>query len=153
MTHYLTHRHRQRSRTELGAGTLLMLWVALAFLGAGLLAVPGIVVSLGSHRANTAGDLAALSAAQAIQSGDPDACTTAHEIATIHHADLTHCTINGEVVSLTVAVHLRLGALGTPTIHTNSRAGPVPETSADPGAGPLNPLSVEPGGADWADDG
>jgi secretion/DNA translocation related TadE-like protein len=142
MTHHLTHRHRQRIRTERGAGTLLMLWVALAFLGAGLLAVPWIVVSLGSHRANTAADLAALSAAQAIQAGDPDACTTAREIATVHHAELTHCTINGEeVVSLTVAVHLRLGALGTPTIQTNSRAGPVPETSADPG------------GADWADDG
>jgi secretion/DNA translocation related TadE-like protein len=141
MTHHLRHRHRQRVRNERGTGTLLMLWVALAFLGAGLLAVPWIVVSFGSHRANTAADLAALSAAQAIQSGDQGACTTAREIAMLHHAELTQCTTNGEVVSLTVAVHLRLGALGTPTIHTNSRAGPVTETAADPG------------GADWADDG
>ncbi|TDO50844.1 secretion/DNA translocation related TadE-like protein [Kribbella sp. VKM Ac-2527] len=141
MTHYLRQRHRHRVRNERGAGTLLMLWVALAFLGAGLLAVPWIVVSLGSHRANTAADLAALSAAQAIQSGDPDACKTAREIATVHHAEVTQCAVNGEVVSLTVAVHLRLGALGTPTIHTNSRAGPVTEIAADPG------------GADWADDG
>ena len=110
---------------ELGAGTLLALWVAMVLLGAGMVAVLWAAISVGTHRVAAAADLVALSAAQALQAGEGDPCRTAGRIAAEQEVDLRRCQVEGETVAVEVGVVLRLGVLGSPSINTPARAGPV----------------------------
>jgi hypothetical protein len=56
----------ERRRGEVGAGTLMALWVAMALLTAGVVAVLWAAVSVATHRVAAAADLVALSAAQSL---------------------------------------------------------------------------------------
>jgi secretion/DNA translocation related TadE-like protein len=115
---------RTPRRDERGSGTILALGVALVLLGAGAVGVLWAAISVGSHRAASAADLAGLSAAQALQSG-ADPCKAAERIATNQRVELKRCEVEGEAVSVAVGVRLRLGALGTPTLTRAARAGPI----------------------------
>ena len=121
---------------ERGSATLLALAVGLLLVGAGLVCALWAVISTGHHRAAAAAEMAALSAAQAMQpggdwhaeSGGP--CDVASRIALAHRAELLSCRIDGDTVEVVAAVELRLGVLGSPSMKSVARAGPV---SRDPG--------------------
>lgn len=114
---------------ERGGGTLLALGVAMVLLGAGAVGVLWATVSIGNHRAAVAADLAALSAAQAVQSGENDPCRSARRIAAEQQVQVQLCRIDGETVSVVVAVPLQLGALGSPVLSAEARAGPTDAAS------------------------
>jgi secretion/DNA translocation related TadE-like protein len=114
----------RRRRDERGSGTVLVSAVALVLLLAGLTAALWAVVSAGHHRAATAADLAALSAAGALQGG-ADPCEVAGRIAMAHDAELRRCSVVAEEVLVVAAVRLPLGALGEPSVQASARAGPV----------------------------
>jgi secretion/DNA translocation related TadE-like protein len=109
----------------------MALWVAVVLMAAGAVAVLWAAVSVGTHRAAAAADLVALSAAQAMQDGQPDPCRTATRIAGEQKVDLGSCRIEGETVLVELQVVLRLGVLGSPAIHTSARAGPVGSVGGD----------------------
>lgn len=111
-------------RTERGSGTLLMLAAGLVALVCGLTVVVWAGVSTAHHRASVAADLAALSAAQALQ-GDGDACEAAVRIAASQHASVESCESDDEEVTVVTAVPVELGSLGRPMIRAKARAGPV----------------------------
>jgi len=134
-------------RDERGSASLLAVGVALLLLGGGLVGALWAAVSLGSHRATSAADLAALSAAQAVQSGALDPCTSARRIALDQQVELRECAVEGEIVSVAVAVRLDLGAIGSPIATARARAGPL-ATQAGTGE-----TDGEPGGGDWVGDG
>jgi secretion/DNA translocation related TadE-like protein len=125
-----------RRRSDRGAGTLLAISVAMVLMGAGVVGVLWAAVSLGSHRVAAAADLAALSAAQAVQSGEGQPCVSAGRIALDQHVELRSCMVEGEIVLVEVATPLRLGVLGSPLLSAEARAGPA-------GVGSTA------GGADW----
>lgn len=110
---------------ERGSGTLLSVGVALGLLTAAVVGVLWAVVSVGHHRADAAADLVALSAAQTLQSDEPDACRTAGRIAAVHAVQLTACRLDREVVTVAVGVQLRMGLLGAPVVTAEARAGPT----------------------------
>lgn len=122
---------------ERGSATLLGLASGLLLLGAGLVCALWAVVSTGHHRAAAAAEMAALSAAQAMQpGGDWQAegngpCDVASRIALAHRTELLSCRCDGDTVEVVAAVELRLGVLGSPSVQSAARAGPV---SRDPGA-------------------
>ncbi|ADB29681.1 hypothetical protein Kfla_0560 [Kribbella flavida DSM 17836] len=117
---------RSIATDERGGATLLVLFTALFLLAVGALATVWSTISLAHHRASAAADLAALSAAQAIQSGIPNPCAAATRAAATQQATISRCAQQGEAVSVAASVTLRLGALGTPTITTYAHAGPHP---------------------------
>jgi secretion/DNA translocation related TadE-like protein len=102
----------------------VMMAAALLVLACGLAAALWSAVSAAQHRAATAADLAALSAAQAIQSGG-DPCGSARRIAVAHRASLQWCLVEGEEVSVVAGVPVELGSLGRPLVRSAARAGPV----------------------------
>jgi secretion/DNA translocation related TadE-like protein len=104
---------------------VLAVGVAMGMLGAALIGALWAVVSVGHHRVDAAADLVALSAAQALQSGTGDPCGAAQRIAVDHQVELARCQVSGETVSIEVAVELRLGALGSPKMTSEARAGPL----------------------------
>lgn len=120
----------RRERDERGSGSVLMIAVALVLLLAGLTAALWAAVSAGHHRAVAAADLAALSAAGAMQGGGTDPCEVAGRIAAAHDTVLRRCSVEGQEVLVVTAVRLSLGGLGDPLVEAAARAGPVsPATS------------------------
>ena len=110
------------TRDERGAAVVLALGLVavLVFVGAVSAGTIGIVIA--HRRAQTAADLAALAAAQALQAGG-DPCPTAARIAGRHDVALTGCVIDG--TSVVVAVAARLPpALGGDQVPARARAGP-----------------------------
>jgi secretion/DNA translocation related TadE-like protein len=128
---------RSRRRGERGSATLLALASGLLLVGASFVCALWAVVSTGHHRAAAAAEMAALSAAQAMQpGGDWQAegdgpCDVASRIALAHRAELLLCRNYSDTVEVVAAVELRLGVLGSPSVKSTARAGPV---SRDPGA-------------------
>jgi secretion/DNA translocation related TadE-like protein len=125
---------------ERGSATLLALASGLLLVGAGLGCVLWAVVSTGHHRAAAAAEMAALSAAQAMQpGGDWQAeadrpCDVASRIALAHRAQLLSCRSDGDTVELVAAVELRLGVLGSPSVQSAARAGRVSRGQAAMGS-------------------
>jgi len=117
-------RRRQR-RQETGSGTLLVLASALLVFSAALAAALWAALSAAHHRAVAAADLAALSAARAMQLGREEPCRVAERIAYEHQATLLGCHVDGDTVLVTAGVQLRLGAVGSPYAWAVARAGPV----------------------------
>lgn len=115
----------RRVRSERGSGTLLTLFTCLILTTAVAVAVLWTSISTARHQLAAAADLTALSAAHALTSGTTDPCTTAHRIATTHHVELTTCQTTANTVTIRVTKHLPLPALGTPTLTTQSQAGPA----------------------------
>jgi secretion/DNA translocation related TadE-like protein len=118
-------RSKRAERNERGAGTLLAVWVAMVLMVAGMVGVLWATVSVAAHRVAAAADLTALSAAQAVQSGDADPCSSAQRIATKLRVTLKTCAIDGETAAVEVALPVRLGSLGSPTLTSEARAGPT----------------------------
>jgi secretion/DNA translocation related TadE-like protein len=113
-----------RRRVERGNATLLMATCALVLLTVGGMAVLWGIVSSANHRASSAADLAALSAAAAIQRGEREPCEIAAAITARHGAGLAACEVTGEDVRVVATVAMRLGSLGTPSARATARAGP-----------------------------
>lgn len=104
---------------------MLAVGVALGVLTTAIVGVLWTVVSIGHHRVDAAADLAALSAAHAVQAGEADGCRAARRIAAAHVVELRGCRVEGETVSVVVAVRLRMGVLGAPVVSAEARAGPM----------------------------
>jgi len=118
-------RRRGWRRDQRGSGSLLVLAAVAVLVLAGAAAVLWTAVSAGRHRVAAAADLSALSAAQALQAGDPDPCRAAVRIALSHRADVASCQVDRETVEVVAAVRLDFGSLGQPTIKATARAGPL----------------------------
>ncbi|MEN8708280.1 MAG: Rv3654c family TadE-like protein [Nocardioides marinisabuli] len=95
------------------AGLLLLLGVALAELGA---------VVVAHRRAQAAADLAALAGA----TSRADGCLAADRVALANGAALTACTPEGSAVLVTVRVDAPPGLDRVLVIEARARAGPAP---------------------------
>lgn len=114
------------SATVLGLGVIalvLTMWIAALVLGA---------VVLGSGRARTAADLAAVGGAQVLLHGAQEsaACTRAAEVAQANGADLTSCSVSvavaGQGPSIEVIVQVATGLSSWPAVRARAHAGLVP---------------------------
>lgn len=122
---------RLRRDDDRGSGTVLVIGIlaVLIMVGAAAALVSGYAVA--AHGARNAADLAALSGAQARQSG-ADPCPVAADIAERNHVRLADCVVSGEdgdfVVAVTVEVTVRTRIPGLPTRLTqHAWAGVVPD--------------------------
>ncbi|MDO4900552.1 Rv3654c family TadE-like protein [Actinomyces sp.] len=115
--------------TERGSGTVMVLGIIAVVLSLALGATGLIQAQAAAGRARSAADLAALAGATALTSvfAPADPCATAQQVARANGAELADCTVDGEDVTVTVAVPTRI--LGIPR-----RAGAAAR------AGPVNPL-------------
>lgn len=108
-----------------GSGTIWVAAMALVLvavvLGAGLIGL----AQTARHRATSAADLAALAGAQVALLDPGGACAAAAHIAAANGATLTGCALAAEVVTVVVAVRVRLGRFGVGTATAHARAGPV----------------------------
>jgi len=104
-------------------------WLAvLAVIGAvGLLMT---LVAAAQHQAESAADLAAVSAATHIGDGEQAACAAAARVASSMHARVTSCRLDGFDVDVEVASTVRVPARSL-VLTASARAGP-----AEPGSGP-----------------
>ncbi len=112
-------------RDQSGAAVVAALGVVAVLLlvaGAGA-GVGGLVVA--QRRAQSAADLAALAAAQAVQGGE-DACAAGDRIADRHEVHLIGCAVEGPEVVITVEVELPAVFAGR-SIRARARAGPRPQ--------------------------
>lgn len=125
-------RRARRGGDDRGSGTIYVAAVA------GVLAtLVGAAALLGkahvAHgRAESAADLAALAAAQALLDGSAEPCAIAAAIAARNAASVTACAIDGETVVVTAEVDVRLGPLGLAAASGTARAGPVTDDSHPP---------------------
>ena len=130
---------RALSSDERGSATVVMVGVIASVF---LLTISGLLLAsavLASHRARTAADLAALSAAGVLMRGEPvsAACESAVQVAAMNHGWLVQCMAKRTEVLLTVEVAAGVKGVGVAT--ARSRAGP------DPGRG-FAPLRNGPEG-------
>jgi secretion/DNA translocation related TadE-like protein len=116
---------RDRASADRGSASLLAIGIAFVLLGGCLVGVLWAAISVAHHRADAAADLTALTAAQTLQTGSGDACTAAAGIAAMQQVELRECQQLGETVSVVVAVKVNLGAIGTPVLTGQARAGPI----------------------------
>ena len=121
----MNHPPSPRPRTERGSGTLLTLFMGLLLATAVAMATLWSAISVARHKLAAAADLTALSAAQALASGTPDPCTTAHRIAATHHVDLADCQLTPDSVSVRLTTQLDLAAIARATLSASARAGPI----------------------------
>jgi len=112
-------RSEQRGAATVTALSLLSVLMLAAFVAAGAVALVA-----GHRKAQSAADLAALAAAQALQRGD-DPCTAGREIASAQNAALTGCSVEGSEVVVIASVHLS-SLLGGSSLEGRARAGPSP---------------------------
>ena len=117
--------------SDAGAGTVLMLGIALGtitlIVAAALLS--GAVV--GGARAGTAANLAALAGADALRGlRTGDACAVAAAVAARNHAEVAHCIPEREEGTVTVRVHAAGPLLPWPA-SAEARAGPPPGIVGD----------------------
>ena len=93
-----------------------------------VLTVGGAVVGsavIARHRAQAAADLAALSAAGHLVSGQEVACASAASLTTAMSATMAACAVHDLDVVVTVDVRVGLGRWGVHTARASARAGPV----------------------------
>ncbi|MGQ0841582.1 Rv3654c family TadE-like protein [Actinokineospora sp.] len=103
-------------------------WAAGAI--AALLALVTVIACIGAavvtrHRAESAADLAALSAATQALSGDRFACDKARWVADRMRVDLVDCHLRGWDVTVRVAAGPPGPLAGFGPAHASARAGPV----------------------------
>ena len=122
---------RRRSlREDRGSGTL---WMAAVAVILSLMASTVVLLGLAQtarHKANAAADLAALAAAQVLLDGTGSACDEAVQNASANGARLTGCSVDGEIVSVSVSVGVRLGRFGIGHAEASARAGPIDATES-----------------------
>ncbi|MDP9393968.1 MAG: flp pilus-assembly TadE/G-like family protein [Actinomycetota bacterium] len=131
----LRRRHRPRLRVivptppgsadQTGSATAWVLTVAAVMIAAAtaLLGYAGAVVA--RHRAESAADLAALSAASTLHEGTAAACVHAARVAGTAGGRLMSCRVTGQVVDVEVRAPLAGDRLAVPAARARARAGPV----------------------------
>jgi secretion/DNA translocation related TadE-like protein len=97
-------------------GVLIMLTTAFMYLGSAVAA---------RHRAQSAADLAALSAAGRLPLGGDAACAYASAIAKAMRSAVVRCDVDGLDVVVTIDVAVELGRFGAGAARGIARAGPV----------------------------
>jgi secretion/DNA translocation related TadE-like protein len=113
---------------ERGSGTMLMVGVLGVLLALGTTAIWAAGYLAAAHRARAAADLAALSAAVAVEAG-ADGCAVARRVAADNRTRLSVCNRVGDqvdfVVSVEVARPVRTGVPGLPAeVTAVAHAGP-----------------------------
>lgn len=110
-----------RGAPDAGSGTVWVLTLCMVvwFVTGVLLLTASLRVD--RHRAATAADLAAVAAAQAVDTPQP--CAQARDVAAANRAHLRDCRVSGPTVTVTVAVEPRLWPYGQ--LRAQARAGPV----------------------------
>ena len=117
---------RRRLDPERGSATVWVLALAGVLAAVGLAAVLVGAAVTARHRAGTAADLAALTAALAAVEGESVACGAAARMAADNGTELTSCAVHdGNVFDITVAAPVRLGPLGLFQADGRARAGPA----------------------------
>lgn len=110
-------------RREEGAATVLVVGLCTVLLTVTMVVVAAAVLIVTRHRAESAADLAALSAARHAVEGEAEACAVAEGVARRHHSRLDACEL--EELDVLVQVSLpgpgRLGSFGR--LHARARAG------------------------------
>ncbi|WP_067573512.1 Rv3654c family TadE-like protein [Nocardia acidivorans] len=92
-----------------------------------LMAQVGVAVA-GRHRAQSAADLAALSAAAAAAGGRQSACAAADGIGRRMGVRMINCAVHDWDVSVTVEARMSLGPLGSRSVRAMARAGPMDDS-------------------------
>jgi secretion/DNA translocation related TadE-like protein len=98
-------------------------WIAVLLTVGWIAAIAGAVAAA-QHRVDGAADLAALSAAQAVQSGRPDGCAVAEHVASSNGVTVRDCRRDGVDVVVTVADELDLPWSLDGAMTATARAGP-----------------------------
>lgn len=117
-------------RDERGAGSTLILAVALvAACAAWAVVIIGTYI-VAAHTAAGAADLAAVDAARAVETGDADGCHAATVTAEHNNAEIIDCTVSADgvefVVSVEVQVSIDVAVPGLPkTLTAHAEAGRV----------------------------
>jgi secretion/DNA translocation related TadE-like protein len=110
---------------ERGSATVIGACVVAALAGLVVLIVyVGAAVSA-RHQAQSAADLGALAAAQALMLGEGDPCGGATMVTVRMDARVRSCTVDGSDVVVRVEVGVDLGALGQRQARAVARAGPA----------------------------
>ncbi|GGK60604.1 Rv3654c family TadE-like protein [Nocardia camponoti] len=104
----------------LALAALIALTLLVSQVGAGVVA---------RHRAQSAADLAALSAAAVLVDGADAACAKAEAIAREAGARVVECVVADWDVRINVTANVTLGVFGARLIAAAARAGPVDETA------------------------
>lgn len=108
---------------EHGAGSVLMLSAVMVVMTA-LLAISVLAAGHTARRqAAAAADLAALAAAERLNSGVADPCATAKQVASSNGARLRECEVDG--VEVEVLVHVPAPVPWLPPQNRRARAGPA----------------------------
>ena len=108
-----------------GSGTVAVLGIVAVLATCCLMAAALFQGAAARHRAESAADLAALAAAQAVIDGRTSgSCSAAEGLASRNGAVLTSCVVRGEEAWVTTAVNVRgvLAGLGPAT--ARAHAGP-----------------------------
>ncbi|MGW5364868.1 Rv3654c family TadE-like protein [Actinopolymorpha pittospori] len=120
---------------ERGSGSVWVLAVACLLIMASVAAIAVAAVLGAGRRADTAADLAALSAAGMGPADLDSACAVAERIAAAHRTSLTACTVEGAVVDVTVEARQAMPGGLALTLRARARAGPssgpVPDQARD----------------------
>lgn len=117
--------HRRLTSGDRGSGTIWVACVAMIMTSL-MTGVAVIGVAQGArHRAAAAADLASLAGAQ-VALLDPDAaCGEASTVAAANGATLNTCSLDGEIVVVSVVVEVQLGRWGVGSTSATARAGPA----------------------------
>lgn len=113
-----------QDRPECGSGSVWVLAVACVLIMASVAAVAVAAVLGAGRRADTAADLAALSAAGVGAADLDSACAVAERIAAAHQTRLTACVVEGAVVDVTVEARQPMPGGLALTLSARARAGP-----------------------------
>jgi secretion/DNA translocation related TadE-like protein len=123
--------HPARARTdERGAATVVALAMVGLLVAVAVAVMCGVAVVAAHRTAQSAADLAALAAADALQQGQ-DACARAAELARRNRSELRRCAVDGWNVAVVVTSRLRL-PVGDVELPARGRAGPVATLDAAP---------------------
>ena len=114
-----------RPARDAGSGSVLVLTLTAVLLLVGVVTTSLGAVAVARQRAASAADLSALAAAGQALEGAAASCARAAEIARRVEAELTACTLDGDVVDVVAEVRPPgpLGRLGT--ARARARAGPA----------------------------
>jgi secretion/DNA translocation related TadE-like protein len=109
-------------RPESGSGTVWVLAMALVVVVGGVVAATVASVAGAGRRADTAADLAALSAAARLTTTPESACHIARRVVVAHRAHMVACTVRGEQVEVAVEVEVRGLTAGVFVVRSRARA-------------------------------
>lgn len=119
-----------RARDQCGAAVVVAIGLVAVLTFVAAVSVGTVAIVLAHRRAQVAADLGALAGAGALQQG-ADPCAAASRIVGRHHASVTRCVVDREMVVVSTAVVL-LPALGGGEVPARARAGPQESLPRDP---------------------